>query len=124
MDRNKLVAAVLACTVAAGTLGLTGALAGAAYAKNGRESATDEAAVVASAKVTLAQAIAAAESQVGGKAVGSGIEDQHGTVAFEVKVLKDGQRHKVLIDPQSGQVVKSAVADNEHNEHDDEHDDG
>ena len=123
MDRNKLVAAVLACTVAAASLGLTGALAGAAYAKNGRESATDEAAIVASAKVTLAQAIAAAESQVGGKAVGSGIEDRNGTVAFEVEVLKDGQRHKVLIDPQSGQVVKSAVADNEHDGNGDEHDD-
>ena len=119
MNRNKLVAAALAGSVAAGALGLTGP----AYARSERESATDEAAVVASAKVTLAQAIAAAESQVGGKAVGSGIEDQHGTVAFEVEVLKDGHRHKVLIDPQSGQVVKSAVADNEHNGNDDEHDD-
>jgi uncharacterized membrane protein YkoI len=123
MDRNKLVATVLAGTVAAGTLGLTGALAGAAYAKNGRESATDDAAIVANAKVTMTQAIAVAESQVGGKAVGSGIEDQNGTVAFEVEVLKDGQRHKVLIDPQSGQVVKSAVADNEHDGNGDERDD-
>jgi uncharacterized membrane protein YkoI len=44
--------------------------------------------------LAAAQAIAAAENQVGGKAVETGIEDENGTVAFEVEVLKDGQRQR------------------------------
>jgi uncharacterized membrane protein YkoI len=113
MDRNKLVAAVLVGTIAAGALGPVGT----AYAKS--ERTTNEAAVIAGAKITLAQAIAAAENQVGGKAVETGIEDENGTVAFEVEVLKDGQRHEVLVDPQSGEVLKTTMSDSEDNESDD-----
>jgi uncharacterized membrane protein YkoI len=115
MDRHKLVAAVLVGTMAASALGP----AGTAYARSKRESATNEAAIIADAKITMAQAIAAAETQVGGKAVGTGIEDENGTVAFEVEVLKDGQRHEVLIDPQSGEVIKTTMTDTEDNESDD-----
>jgi uncharacterized membrane protein YkoI len=102
----------------------TGALgaAVAAHAKD-KELRTNEAAIMANAKVTMAQAIAAAEQKTGGKAVGTGIEDQDGTVFLEVKVLKDDQRHSVLVDPQSGQVVKVAI-DNEQDENGDEEDDG
>jgi uncharacterized membrane protein YkoI len=107
MDHNKLVAAVLAGTMAAGAL----VPVGTGYARSDRESA-----IIADAKITMAQAIAAAENQVGGKAVETGIEDENGTVAFEVEVLKDGQRHTVLVDPQSGEVVKTTVSDNEDNE--------
>jgi uncharacterized membrane protein YkoI len=96
MDRNKLVAAVLVGTMAAGALGPVGT----AYARSERENASNDAAIIADAKITMAQAIAAAENQVGGKAVETGIEDENGTVAFEVEVLKDGQRHTVLVDPQ------------------------
>ena len=46
----------------------------------------------------MAQAIASAEQQTGGKAIGSGIEDQDGAIFLEVTVLKDGQRRKVLVD--------------------------
>jgi uncharacterized membrane protein YkoI len=112
MDGSKVVAAVLIGTMAAGTLGA----AGAAYAIKERTSATNEGVIIANAKITMAQAIATAESQLGGKAVGSGIEDHNGTMAFAVEVLKDGKRHKVLIDLQSGQVVKNAMAKGERNE--------
>ena len=107
MAHNKLIAAVLVGTMVAGALGPVGS----AYARSERA-----AAIIADAKITMAQAIAAAENQVGGKAVGSGIEDENGTVAFEVEVLKDGQRHEVLVDPQSGEVVKTTMSDNEDNE--------
>jgi uncharacterized membrane protein YkoI len=93
----------------------------AAYARN--ENATDEAAIIANAKVSMVQAITTAEQQVGGKAVGTGIEDQDGTVYFEVQVLKNGTRHKVLIDPQTGKVVKTVAGDNERNENGREGDD-
>lgn len=115
MTRSKLLSLMTAGVLAAGTLG-----AGAAYAKDNQ---TNEAAIMANAKITMAQAIATAEQQTGGKAVGSGIEDQDGTVFLEVQVLKANQRQKVLIDPQSGQVVKTVVADNEQNENGHEGDD-
>jgi uncharacterized membrane protein YkoI len=110
MDRNKLVAAALVGTMAAGALGPVST----AQARSDRESA-----IIADAKITMAQAIAAAENQVGGKAVETGIEDENGTAAFEVEVLKDGQRHTVLVDPQSGEVVKTTMSDEEDNESDD-----
>lgn len=118
MLRKKLLNAILAGVVASGAVG--GSIA--AYARN-NDNTTDDAAIMASAKITMAQAIATAEQQVGGKAVGSGIEDQDGTVYLEVQVAKDGARHKVLIDPQTGKVVKTATADEERNEHGHEGDD-
>lgn len=118
MIRRKLLTATLASVIASGAIG--GSVA--AYAKN-NEHPTDEAAIMANAKITMTQAIASAEQQVGGKAVGTGIEDQDGTVYFEVQVLKNGTRQKVLIDPQTGKVVKTVTADNERNERGHESDD-
>lgn len=111
MTRSKLLNLAMAGVFAASTLGLVGT----AMAKE-NDSKTDEMAIMANAKVTMAQAIATAEGQVGGHAVGAGIEDQNGFVAFEVEILKDGQKHRVLVDTQSGQVVKTAMADDEQNE--------
>lgn len=101
--------AVMASVLTAGAIG-TGA---AAYAHERHDATTNEAAIIANAKITMAQAIVTAEQQVGGKAVGTGIEDQDGTVLFEVEVLKDSTRHKVLIDPQTGQVAKTVIATGE-----------
>jgi uncharacterized membrane protein YkoI len=107
MPRNKLLATIVAGTLAA--VAISGSVT--AYARD-RDKPTDETAVMANAKISMAQAIATAEQQVGGKAVGTGIEDEDGTVYFEVEVLKDGKRQKVLIDPQTGKIVKT-VADND-----------
>lgn len=118
MIRRTLLTATLAGVIASGAIG--GSIA--AYARN-NEQATNEAAIMANAKITMAQAIATAEQQVGGRAVGTGIEDQDGTVYFEVQIVKDGGRQKVLVDPQSGKIVKTVTADNEHNERGHENDD-
>ncbi len=118
MIRRTLLTATLAGVIASGAIG--GSIA--AYARN-NEQATNEAAIMANAKITMAQAIAPAEQQVGGRAVGTGIEDQDGTVYFEVQVVKDGARQKVLVDPQSGKILKTVTADNEHNERGHENDD-
>ena len=106
MRRNKLFAAF-----AAGLMVTAPIAAGSVWAKNDRR--TDEGAVMARAKITMAQAITTAEQVTGGKAVGTGIEDQDGTVFLEVQVLKGDQRHKVLLDPQSGQVVKVVLEDDD-----------
>lgn len=118
MIRRKLLTASVASVIASGAIG--GSVA--AHAKN-NERPTDEAAIMANAKITMTEAIASAEQQAGGKAVGTGIEDQDGTVYFEVQVLKDGARQKVLVDPQTGKVVKTVTADNDDNERGHESDD-
>lgn len=82
----------------------------AAYAKERSDAPTDEARIMASAKISMSEAIAAAEKATGGKAVGSGIEDQDGLVHFEVTILKDQTRQKVLVDTQTGQIAKTVVA--------------
>jgi uncharacterized membrane protein YkoI len=117
MIRKKLLTVTLAGVIASGAIG------GLAAAYAGNDNVADEATIMANAKITMAQAIAAAEQQVGGRAVGSGIEDQDGTVYYEVQVVKDGSRQKVLIDPQTGKIIKTATADDEHNERGHENDD-
>ena len=77
-----------------------------AIARERWDEATDEARILSTAKVTLNQAVTAAEQATGGKAADTGIEDQNGVVHFEVTILKDNARHKVLVDTQTGQVVK------------------
>ena len=52
---------------------------------------------------------------MGGKSVETGIEDEHGTVAFAVEV----QRHTVQVHPQSVRGLKSTMSDNEESESDD-----
>ena len=116
MTRTKLLTLATASIIAAGTLGV----AGTASARDNHDGRTNEAAIVANAKVTMIQAITAAEQQTGGKAVGTGIEDQDGTVFLEVQVLKDGQRQKVLVDPQNGQVVKTVMRDDDEHENEDD----
>jgi uncharacterized membrane protein YkoI len=116
MNHTQILTAVLAATIATGAP----VMAVAAYAQTpptvaGTEksqTATGEAAVLANAKITMAQAITAAELSAGGKSVGSGIENLDGTAFFEVEVLKNGVQQKVLVDTQSGQVVKTVTADN------------
>lgn len=119
MTHSKLLDLAMAGVLAAGTAGF----AGSASARDNNDNRTNEAAMVANAKVTMAQAIATAEGQVGGKAVGAGVENKNGATAFEVEVVKDGQRHKVLVDTQSGQVVKTAMAGKDQNGSDEEDDD-
>jgi uncharacterized membrane protein YkoI len=108
MNRTRLFTLVTVSVLTTGALGM----AVAAYAKD-NERRTNAAAIIANAKVTMAQAIAMAEQRTGGKAIGTGIEDENGTVLLEVQVIKDNQKHSVLIDPDSGQVVKIELDDEE-----------
>lgn len=113
MNRKHVNTGLVLATLTAAGIGSV------AYAKEAHNSATDEAAIIASSKVTLSQAIAAAEQATGGKAVGSGIEDREGTVHLEVTVIKDGARQKVLVDTQTGTVVKTVAAAKDDDGHSD-----
>jgi uncharacterized membrane protein YkoI len=113
MKLTRSVVAVL------GVLAIGGASA--ALARESHQ--TDEAAIYEQVKLTLADAIAAAERQTGGRAVEAKLENEHGVVAFEVEVMKDRAFQKVVIDAKSGQIVKAGAADRGDDEEDGENDD-
>ncbi len=61
------------------------------------------------AKVSLPQAIAAAEQELSGKAFRADLEDQNGKLLYEVAVLKDGTAHKVKVNAELGKILASAT---------------
>jgi uncharacterized membrane protein YkoI len=86
-----------------------------------------EIAAVQNAKVSLIDAIRAAEQRVSGKAIGAGLDDNDGKLRYEVRVLKEDSVYKVMVDAQSGEVAADQARrdDNEEREHtgdDDEED--
>src|ERR1700682_1185714 len=94
-----------------------------AFAAESRQgSEADEAAPYEQVKMTLADEIALAERQTGGKAVEATLEQEHGTVSFEVESMKDRAFRKVTIDARTGQVVTSN-ADRDHEEDGEQDDD-
>jgi uncharacterized membrane protein YkoI len=63
------------------------------------------------AKITLTEAIKAAEQKTGGKAMEAEVDDDSNTVQFEIEVLKDGKIHEVMVDGISGKVLKVSLDD-------------
>jgi uncharacterized membrane protein YkoI len=115
---------LLICTVALITL----AGAGAAFAgeNRGETDQQSELNAVTNAKTSLSQAIAAAEQETGGKAVETGLENQDGVMAYEIKIAKGNALQKVLVDADSGKITKVMAADDDHEngEHEDQNEDG
>ena len=102
MKRNLIIA----ITVVA--LGLAGGAA--AIAKTAAGTENDAVAELAKAKVTLSQAISAAETQVGGKAVQAELDGEHGATVFKVEVVSaDSQVHDVTVDATDGKVLSSKL---------------
>lgn len=71
---------------------------------------------IGQAKVTLTQAIAAAEQKVGGRAAHAELNDENGKLVFGVEVVNGQQATDVKVDAMSGQVL-SAQADQADVEH-------
>jgi uncharacterized membrane protein YkoI len=117
MVRSK---SILACTVVLITL------AGAGAALAGENDQQSELYAVTRAKTSLSQAIAAAEEETGGKAVETGLENQDGVMAYEIKIAKGNTLQRVLVDADSGKVTKVMAADDDHEngEHEDENEEG
>lgn len=109
---NKhILPAALAALVA------TGAAGGFAFAEE-RGDAGQDAAALADAKVTLQQAIATAEQQANGRAVGADIKHERGTARIEVGVTGPQGVETVLVDAQTGRVTATYDGDRD-NEDDD-----
>lgn len=77
-----------------------------------------EAQILAGARISLAQAVQAAEARTGMKATEAGIDGESGKPYFEVSVGQGQQERTVLVDTRTGQVAKIA-ADAEEGQEDD-----
>ena len=104
MQMKRLLPIALAALVA------TGAAGSLAFAQE-RRGAGNDAALLASPKVTLQQAIATAEQQAGGRAVSADIEQERGATLIEVEVVGPQGMRTVTVDAQSGQVTATRDGD-------------
>lgn len=95
---------------------LSAATISSAYAA---KSAENDALAVATAKVSLTQAVTAAEQHVGGKASRAEYEHRKGQWVFDVEVVKDRKVMDVKVDPTNGKVI---AASEDKADRDDEHD--
>ena len=79
--------------------------------KGSGENSVNETQAIMNAKISIADAIRAAEIESKGKAVDSGLNDKNGTVSYQVEVLMpDGKRIDVFVDLETGRVLKMAAA--------------
>ncbi len=89
-----------------------GAAAGVAQAKDqDRSQDARDTAALASMKVTLPQAIATAEQQAGGRAVGADMSQEQGATRIAVEVVSPQGIKTVLVDAQTGQVTATHDGD-------------
>jgi uncharacterized membrane protein YkoI len=99
--KRKITIPALILTVGVATAG------GLAYAKGGfaeNDAVTD----LANAKVSLAQAVSAAEAQAGGKATKAELDGERGQIVFNVEVVTpDNKLFDVRVDAQDGKVLSS-----------------
>lgn len=95
---------------------LTATAVGSAYAA---KSAENDALAISGAKISLTQAVTAAEQHVGGKASRAEYERHKGQWVFDVEVVKDTKVTDVKVDPVSGSII---AATEDKTDHDDGHD--
>lgn len=103
--------------VAFAALLAVGAASGTALAQN-RDQDSRDIAALATMKVTLQQAIATAESQAGGRAVGADVSQQGGATRISVEVASPQGVKTVMVDGATGQVTatRDGGGDNEDND--------
>ncbi len=102
---NKILTAILATVI------VTGMVANVAQATDTKDKDAKELQLFSQAKISLSEAIKAAEQKTGGKAMEADINDESSTVQFEIEVIKDGKVHNVLVDGKTGNVLKVSLGD-------------
>lgn len=107
---NRLVIVLISTGLVLGSVGF-------AYAEKANNDEAKEFLHFSQAKISLADAIKAAENKVGGKAMEAELDDEPKTVQFEVEVVKDGKIHKVSVDGKTGLVLAAALDDDKDDEH-------
>lgn len=96
MKRKILVPALVAA--------LSAFAIGGGYAANSSE---NDALAIASAKIDLANAVAAAEQHVGGKASKAEYERHKGQWVYDIEVVKDKKVMDVKVNATSGKVISA-----------------
>ncbi|CAA9889301.1 conserved exported hypothetical protein [Candidatus Methylobacter favarea] len=102
---NKILTAMLAAAV------MTGAAVNAAQAGESKEKEAKELTLFSQAKISLTEAIRAAEKKTGGKAMEAEVDEESNTVQFEVETVKDGKVYEVKVDGKTGSVLKVSLDD-------------
>jgi uncharacterized membrane protein YkoI len=67
----------------------------------------NDALAIEQAGISLGEAIAAAEQEIGGKASRAEFEVDDGHATFEVEVVKDGEATDVTVDARDGKVIQA-----------------
>jgi uncharacterized membrane protein YkoI len=102
---NNILAAIVALVIASGMA------ANVAQASDLKDKDAKELQLFSQAKISLTEAIKAAEQKTGGKAMEAEIDDESGAVQFEIEVAKDDKIHKVMVDGKTGNVLKVSLDD-------------
>ncbi|WP_298292197.1 PepSY domain-containing protein [Thiomonas sp.] len=103
-------------TLVVATLALASAAAGVSVYAAGQQG--NDARVISGAKVSLAQAVTAAEQHIGGTASKAEVEAHNGKLVYDVEVVKGPQVFDVKVSPDQGTVIASAEDKADHDDHD------
>lgn len=90
---------------------MTGTAVNLAQAAESKDEEAKELQLFSQAKISLSEAIKAAEQKNGGKALKAELNDESNTVQFEIEILKDGKIHEVMVDGKTGHVLKVSLDD-------------
>lgn len=112
--KSKIIVPALLMAAGIATAG------GLAYAKSAAAE-NDAVADLAKAKITLVQAVSAAEAQAGGKATKAELEGERGVLVFDVEVVTpDNKVFDVKVDAADGKVLSSKIDQADRGEKDDD----
>ena len=99
MRKTSIAATALAAT--------TALVAVVAFAAPRQTEHDDDYAALSSAKITLTQAITAAEQHVQGRAIKAELENENGRLVYEVEVVKQNMATDVKVDSTDGRIVSA-----------------
>jgi uncharacterized membrane protein YkoI len=108
-QHNKILTALFTMVI------MTVTAANVVQAAESKDKEAKELKLFSQAKISLTEAIKAAEQKTGGKAMEAELDDESNKVQFEIEILKDGKIHKVMVDGEKGHVLKDSL-DNESSE--------
>lgn len=104
---------VLAAALAASTI----AIGGHAYAASQTNADQAEMQAALAAKVTMTQAVQAAESKSGGKAMEAVFSAENNKPGYEVTtVTRDGAEHNLFVDASTGDAMKATASSENEND--------
>lgn len=84
---------------------MTGVAINQAQAIESNENETQEIKLFKQAKISLSEAIKAAEQKTGGKAMEAEVDDETNNIQFEVETIKEDKIYVVMVDGRTGQVL-------------------